>query len=203
MRTLDRDPPAAVRCPRSFSPGQVESTDRRDDEYRQQAARKDTPIVDAAQATHSELTAGVLASEALRVVALRCACAQGDPNEDALVSSACETLGADRLRLLFHAHTSGGTIGELILTLLQREVALGTLLTPLRVKLTDREIEFSREGSTGAVAYLYDSAGTRLLSHRFDRRKGTIEKLLESLCLERLSSGEREKIRECMTRIAA
>ena len=69
-------------------------------------------------------------------------------------------------------------------TLLADEASRNFMPQVIRSSFSGKSIEFVRESNRAAVAFLYDSKGNRLLSHRFDVDQASLEKMLDQYKIE-------------------
>ncbi|MFO0856727.1 MAG: HDOD domain-containing protein [Phycisphaerales bacterium] len=74
---------------------------------------------------------------------------------------------------------------------------------PARMVLGGRVVEVVRESDGATMAYLYDSEGRRMLSHRFVANASTPNDVCEALGIEKVHTIELEKLGQAMTRLAA
>jgi hypothetical protein len=73
---------------------------------------------------------------------------------------------------------------------------------PMRLVISGNIVEVVRESNGDTMAYLYDTAGQRMLSHRF-QSGATPEDICEALGIEPGPRPDLMKLGEAMTRLAA
>lgn len=109
------------------------------------------------------------------------------------------------------AMDSGGDLMEMVQQGLSRavdnvielELAQASDAKPSRMVLGGRVVEVARETDGGTMAYLYDSEGRRMLSHRFVPGLSTPSDVCEALGIERVPGIELDKLGQAMVRLAA
>jgi hypothetical protein len=75
---------------------------------------------------------------------------------------------------------------------------------PARLVVGGQSIELQREVDGTGIAFLYDSTGTRLLSHRFEFTNGDAPSdVCSGLGVEEVSAQDIERLRGMMTKLAA
>lgn len=86
---------------------------------------------------------------------------------------------------------------------IEQELAQAMDSKPARLVLSGRVVEVVRESDGGTTAYLYDSEGRRMLSHRFVPGVSTPGDVCEALGIEKAPSIELDKLGQAMVRMAA
>jgi hypothetical protein len=94
-------------------------------------------------------------------------------------------------------------LAQAVDSVLEQDLAEEAGQSPLRLVIGGRSVELTRDADGAGVAYLYDSRGARLLSHRFDISKTSPQEVVEALGLDSAKPGDLEAMRQSLARMAA